>query len=96
MIDLNIKAVHTLTKLFLKDFKKKNAKITTVLFDDKYEMITERRNVKDVEDLTEEKYFVRGSTALMDAIGKTINFMDKEKADKILNLYLKTISQYLN
>ena len=25
MIDLNIKAVHTLTKLFLKDFKKKNS-----------------------------------------------------------------------
>jgi len=24
------------------------------------------------------------------------NNMDKEKADKILNLYLKTISQYLN
>ena len=26
MIDLNIKTVHTLTKLFLKDFKKRNKK----------------------------------------------------------------------
>ena len=79
---------------YLKDFKKKNAKITTVLFDDKYEMITKRCNVKDVEDLTEEKYFVRGSTALIDAIGKTINFMDNEKTEKVM--FIITTDGYEN
>ena len=79
---------------YLKDFKKKNAKITTVLFDDKYEMITERCNVKDVEELTKETYFVRGSTALMDAIGKTVNFMDQKKAEKVM--FIITTDGYEN
>ena len=79
---------------YIKDFKNKNAKITTVLFDDRYEMLTERVNVKDVEDLTSEKYFVRGSTALMDAIGKSIKFMEKEKAEKVI--FIITTDGYEN
>ncbi|RSD26818.1 vWA domain-containing protein [Mesobacillus subterraneus] len=45
--------------------------LTTVLFDDEYEVLwngIKARNVK----LTEDEYYVRGSTALLDAIGKTI------------------------
>ena len=38
---------------YINDFKSKNAKITTVLFDDKYEMITKRQNVNEVPELTE-------------------------------------------
>ena len=37
---------------YINDFKNKNAKITTVLFDDKYEMITKRQNVNDVPMLS--------------------------------------------
>ncbi|MGM0750739.1 MAG: vWA domain-containing protein [Bacillota bacterium] len=45
--------------------------VTTVLFDDKVEPLwsgIEANNVK----LTQEEYYVRGCTALMDAVGKTI------------------------
>lgn len=45
--------------------------VTAVLFDDKYEILwngIDARNVK----LTSKEYFVRGYTALLDAVGKTI------------------------
>lgn len=46
-------------------------KITTVLFDDKYEMLFNGANIDDAF-LDHEKYYVRGMTALYDAVGKTI------------------------
>jgi len=51
--------------------------ITTVLFDDQYELLHDRVNINKISNITEKEYFVRGSTALLDAIGKTIA---KEKA----------------
>jgi len=48
-------------------------RITTVLFDNYYEVLHDRIDLKAVKPLTEEEYFVRGSTALLDAIGSTIN-----------------------
>ena len=62
---------------YISNFKNKNAKITTILFDDKYEMITKRQNVNEVPKLTEKQYFVRGCTALLDAIGKAIKFKEE-------------------
>lgn len=47
--------------------------VTTVLFDDKYELLHDRINLRGIEPITDNEYFVRGSTALMDAVGKTIN-----------------------
>lgn len=47
-------------------------KITTILFDDRYEVLHNGVNAADVL-LTNEEYYTRGSTALLDAIGKTIN-----------------------
>lgn len=49
------------------------AVITTVLFDDKYELLHDRINLRGVHPVTEKEYSVRGTTALLDAIGKTIN-----------------------
>ena len=54
---------------YIDSFKSKDAKITTVLFDHEYEMITKRQNVNEVPKLTEKQYFVRGCTALLDAVG---------------------------
>lgn len=71
---------------YIKNFKGKDAKITTILFDDEYEMITKRQNINEVQKLTRNTYFVRGSTALLDAIGKTIKFIEKEKAEKVILL----------
>jgi hypothetical protein len=49
-----------------------NLKVTTILFDDKYEILFNGANPKTAM-LTEKEYFTRGSTALLDAVGKTIN-----------------------
>ncbi len=48
-------------------------RITTVLFDGRYEILHDRIDIKAVSPITECEYFVRGNTALLDAIGKTIN-----------------------
>lgn len=69
---------------YINEQKKNNAKVTTILFDDRYEMLTKREDIKNIKKLTNKEYYVRGCTALLDAIGNTINFMDKEKANKVM------------
>ena len=64
--------------------KNNNVLVTTILFDDKYEMLYNRKNIKEIKPLNNKKYYVRGCTALLDAIGKAITYMDKEKAKKVL------------
>ena len=49
--------------------------ITTVLFDNQYEKIHDRVPLERVKELTDQEYFVRGSTALLDAMGRTIHEM---------------------
>ena len=49
------------------------ALVTTVLFDDYYEILHNAMDISHINPLTSKDYFVRGSTALLDAIGKTIN-----------------------
>jgi len=66
--------------------------ITTVLFDDRYELLHDRINLRGIAPITSKEYFVRGSTALLDAIGKTINKIgnvqkhtaEDERAEKVL------------
>ena len=53
------------------------ALLTTVLFDDKYELLHDRINLKKIEPITEKEYYVRGCTALLDAVGKTIKKIKK-------------------
>lgn len=48
------------------------AYISTVLFDNLSEVIHDRLNVKEVAPLTEKDYYVRGCTALLDAVGGAI------------------------
>lgn len=48
-------------------------RITTVLFDHRYELLHDRIDIRAVKPITEKEYFVGGMTALMDAIGKTIH-----------------------
>ena len=47
-------------------------------------MLYKRKDLYEVENLTEKDYYVRGSTALLDAIGKTILTLDKEIDNKVL------------
>ena len=57
--------------------KQKRAKgeavISTVLFDGFCEVVHDRVDVKKVKPMTEDTYFVRGCTALLDAIGGAIH-----------------------
>ena len=48
-------------------------RITTILFDNEYEVLHDRIDIKAVSAITDREYFVRGQTALLDAMGRTIN-----------------------
>ena len=69
---------------YLKKNRKKDYLVTTVLFDDRYEKLYEQEPISEVEDLDEDTYFVRGSTALLDAVGKSIKLMERKAAGKVL------------
>ena len=71
---------------FIEKERKKefNTNVTTILFDHEYEVLCKRKSITDVKELTREEYFVRGSTALLDAIGRTITSLDKEIDNKVL------------
>ena len=67
-------------------------RITTVLFDNQYEILHDRIDIKAVSPITDKEYFVRGNTALLDAVGRTINKIggvqkntaEDYRADKVL------------
>ncbi len=52
--------------------------VTTVLFDHLYEPLYTHCDIQNVPPLTDKEYFVRGSTAMLDAVGLTINQMKKD------------------
>jgi len=52
------------------------ARLTLVQFDDRYEVPIAARRMPEVPQLTAATYVPRGSTALLDAIGRTIKDMD--------------------
>lgn len=53
-----------------------SAVVTTVLFDHQYEILYSDKPIKDMAALTEKEYFARGSTALLDAVGRTVLQVD--------------------
>lgn len=54
----------------------KQVNVTTVLFDDEVEIIHDRFPIEIIEPLTTKEYFVRGCTALLDAVGAAIDKID--------------------
>ncbi|MCR4717103.1 MAG: VWA domain-containing protein [Lachnospiraceae bacterium] len=57
--------------------KQKNTKekaiVSTILFDDVCEVLHDRVKISKVKDITREDYYVRGCTALLDAVGGAIH-----------------------
>lgn len=53
-----------------------SAYVTTVLFDHEQELLHDRVELQNVSPLTDRNYYVRGSTALRDAIASTIHKID--------------------
>ena len=49
-----------------------SARVSLVLFDDRTEVILDRVPIEDIGSLSEEEYYVRGSTALWDAVGRSV------------------------
>ena len=49
-----------------------SARVSLVLFDDRTEVILDRVPIEDIGSLSEEEYYVRGSTALWDAVGSSV------------------------
>ncbi len=68
------------------------ATVTTVLFDNQYELLHDRVDIKGVAPITEKEYYVRGMTALLDAVGTTVhkidnamkNVLPEHKAEKVI------------
>ncbi len=66
--------------------------VTTVLFDDEIEILHDRVNLRGMVPITSNEYFVRGTTALLDAMGKTISKVgnaqkhspESERAEKVI------------
>ncbi len=54
-----------------------NALVTTILFDDGYEILHDRQDIKNIKNLGNKDYIIGGSTALLDAFGKTIKKIKK-------------------
>lgn len=50
-----------------------NAVVSTVLFDNETEVIHDRVSIADIPNLTDKDYYVRGCTALLDAVGGAIH-----------------------
>lgn len=53
-----------------------DARITTILFDDRYELLHNGLDIRTTQPITGQDYFTRGSTALLDAVGTAIHQVD--------------------
>lgn len=68
------------------------ADITLVLFDHEYQKVYDAKDINSVELLTDKTYIPRGNTALLDAIGRSINeagaklnaLKEDERAEKVM------------
>jgi uncharacterized protein YegL len=52
------------------------AYVSVMLFDDRFDVIYDRVDIRKVEPMNENQYFVRGMTALLDAVGKAVRHIE--------------------
>ncbi|MBP5394541.1 MAG: VWA domain-containing protein [Candidatus Methanomethylophilaceae archaeon] len=57
-----------------------DAVVSTVLFSDRVQILHDRIGLKEIGRMTEDEYFVGGCTALLDAVGGTIERIKHEQA----------------
>ena len=74
MSGLELDTIGGFNSLIAKQKKEEGeAIISTVLFDDQMEVLHDRVNLNDIQPMTEKEYYVRGCTALLDAVGGAIH-----------------------
>ncbi len=79
---------------FFLDSQKQNdskAYITTVLFDNHYEILHDHVEIQEIKHISEKEYFARGTTALFDAIGIAVSNVMQRQIQREKNDNLKTI-----
>ena len=47
--------------------------VSTVLFDDRCQVLHDRLHIQEIKPMTEKEYYVRGCTALLDAVGGAVH-----------------------
>lgn len=65
--------------LRLLQLRQEQVYVTTVLFDDQYELLHDHQIAEYITPVTEREYYVRGCTALWDAVGWTISRLEQRK-----------------
>lgn len=61
-----------------------NTRVTLVLFNTEFKVIHNRKAIGEVEELTSDVYCAYGCTALLDAVGNTINSLNRKTSGKVL------------
>jgi uncharacterized protein YegL len=93
MAGLEADTIGGLNAMLMKQQKAEGeAFVTTALFNHQYELLHDRINVRGISPITEKDYEVGGTTALLDAIGFTIQKIinvqkrtsEEERAEKVL------------
>ena len=70
----------------------RSANVTFALFDDRYQLIHDGKDIQEVENLTKSTYQPSGMTALLDAVGRTVDRVgerldalpDSEKPENVI------------
>ena len=57
--------------------------VSTVLFDNEFEVLHNRLDINSIHPLTRKEYYVRGATALLDAVGRSIRYIKHRYADTL-------------
>ena len=68
---------------FIEEQKKQegDATITTILFDNEYNVLQESADIQNATLLNNENYVPRGNTALLDAIGRAVNTLKERRVN---------------
>ncbi|MCL1826720.1 MAG: VWA domain-containing protein [Candidatus Cloacimonetes bacterium] len=81
MAGLEDSTIKGYNKIFAENKDGYDCMVTTVLFNDKYEVLHDRVDIKSIKKLTKKEYVVGGQTALLDAVGKAINHIGQALSD---------------
>lgn len=70
--------------------------VTTVLFDNEYEILHDHMKLSEIKPITSNEYYARGCTALLDAVGTTIKSVSKKIDSDSKVLFVITTDGYEN